>query len=103
MSLFVVEGQTAPIHYRLLADNVAYPLVGSTVTLVARNSNGTVKTFNGTVSIVDGNSGWVSFAPDAADLVATDYVYHVRFRVVRADGKIEFFPTGEPELWVVQK
>lgn len=103
MSLFVVEGQTAPIDYQILADGSAYSLVGSTVTVVGRKHNGTAISWAGSVTVTDAAQGEVRFSPDAADLVAADHVYYIRFRVVRTDGKIEYFPTGEPESWVVQK
>lgn len=103
MALFVVEGQTAPIDYKLLADNAAYNLTGCTVTLVAYKSSGSLHTFTGTVAIASAVGGTVQFSPTSTDLVATDLAYFIRFRVVRGDGKVEFFPTGVPESWVVQK
>lgn len=103
MSLFLVEGQTAPVDYKLLADGAAYDLTGCTVTTVARTSAGAVKTLAGSTAVLVAASGTVRFSPDAADLVASDFMLRVRFKVTRADSKIEFFPTGEPESWVVQK
>lgn len=103
MSIFVVQGQTAPIDYQILADGSVYSLVGSTVTIDALKQNGSATTWTGSVSVTDAAQGKVRFSPEAADLVEADHVYHVRFRVVRSDGKVEYFPTGERELWVVQK
>lgn len=103
MALFVVEGQTAPVDYQLFADGAAYNLTGCTVSLVAYKIGGTTKTFVGTAAVLSAAQGTVRFSPDVADLLAIDQGYYVRFRVVRADGKVEFFPTGVPESWVVQK
>lgn len=103
MSLFVVEGQTAPVDYRLLADGVAYDLSGCTVATVARTNAGAAKVLAGSTSILVPASGTVRFSPDALDFVASDFILRIRFRVTRADSKIEFFPTGEPETWVIQK
>lgn len=103
MSLFVVEGQTAPVDYKLLADGVAYDLTGCTVETVARTSSGAVKTLTGSTAVLVAASGTVRFSPGAADFVASDFLLRVRFKVTRADSKIEFFPTGEPESWVIQK
>lgn len=103
MSLFIVEGQTAPVDYRILADGVAYDLSGCTVSTVARTHAGATKVLAGSTAVLVAASGTVRFSPDAADFVASDFMLRVRFRVTRADSKIEFFPTGEPESWVIQK
>lgn len=103
MSLFLVEGQTAPVDYKLLADGVAYDLSGCTVATIARTSAGAAKTLAGTTAVLVAASGTVRFSPDAADFVAADFTLQVRFKVTRADSKIEFFPTGQPESWVIQK
>ena len=103
MSLFLVEGQTAPVDYKLLADGAAYDLTGCTVAITARTRVGAVKTLAGTMAVLVEASGTVRFSPDAADFVAADFTLQVRFKVTRADGKIEFFPTGQPEFWVIQK
>jgi len=103
MAQFIVEGQTAPVDYRLLADNSAYNLTGCTVSLTAFTFSGAAKTFAGVVSVPNAANGEVRFSPDAADFLSSDRQYRIRFRVVRADAKIEFFPTGEAEVWVVQR
>lgn len=103
MSLFLVEGQTAPVDYKLLADGAAYDLTGCTVTTIARTNAGAAKTLAGSTTVLVAASGTVRFSPDAADFVASDFMLRVRFKVTRADSKIEFFPTGEPESWVIQK
>lgn len=103
MAQFLVEGQTAPVDYRLLADGVAYDLTGCTVTTIARTHAGMLKTLAGSTVVLVAASGTVRFSPDAGDLVATDFMLHVRFKVTRADSKIEFFPTRDPESWVIQK
>ena len=103
MAYFVVEGETAPIDCQLVGDLVPYSLVGCTVAITALKMNGTVKTLVGTVSVTDAAAGKVRFSPDAADFVAADNIYRIRFMVTTAGGKIEPFPRGERENWVVQK
>ena len=103
MSLFVVEGQTAPIDCALYADGVVYSLVGCTVTTIATLLSGGAKTLAGTTSVTDAAAGKVRFSPDAADFLSAEFGYKIRFRVVRADSKIEFWPTGERETWIVLK
>lgn len=90
MALFVVEGQTAPVDYQLLADGAAYNLTGCTVTTVARRfSTGADKMLAGSTAILVEASGTVRFFPDAADFVFADVGLYIRFKVVRADAKID--------------
>lgn len=102
MPLDVVAGQTAPIDYQLTADGAAFDLTGCTVTLLARTQAGATVTFTGTVALLDEDQGKVRFSPAANDLVESAVQYFVRFRIVRADSKIDFFPTGEREVWHVR-
>jgi hypothetical protein len=106
MAIGVVAGQTAEVDYQLLSDDAAYPLTGCTVETVAYKLTGSGAqdvSFAGTTEITDSSAGEVRFLPDPNDFNFADKKYKVRFKVTRADGKIEFFPGGEAEEWVVRK
>lgn len=103
MAISLVEGQTAPVDYQLLADGEAYNLGGCTVSLSAFLLGGTAKTFTGTVSTLDSATGKVRFLPDATDLLAAETGMRIRFKVVRADTKVEYFPSGMAEVWYINK
>lgn len=103
MALDIVQGQTAPIYYQLLADGVAYPLTGCTVTVVALLASGTTVTWTGVLTVTSETLGKVKFVPASTDFSADHSKYLVRFRVVRADAGIEYFPNGSAEVWTVRR
>ena len=102
MALNIVAGQTAPIVYQLFADGVAYPLTGCTVEIDALKQTGATAGWDGTLAVTDSANGEVTYSPAADDFVADASKYLVRFKVTRADGKIEYFPTGSREVWTVR-
>ena len=102
MALNIVQGQTAPIVYQLLADGVAYSLTGCTVEMDATKQTGAAVAGTGTLAVTDAADGEVTFSPAAADFDDADSRYLVRFKVTRADSKIEYFPSGSREVWTVR-
>lgn len=105
MSIFVVSGQTAPIDYQCKADGANYNLTGCTVTIDAVKLSGAAAPFHGdAVDITDAAAGKVRWTPgDTSDLASADSMYRIRFKVVRGDGKIEYFPNIQREDWIVQQ
>lgn len=103
MALNIVEGQTAPVVYRLLADGGTYSLSGCTVAIEAMTQAGADVAWTGVLTVSDAANGEVSFAPAAGDFLATANKYLVRFAVTRSDSKIEYFPSGNREVWTVRK
>lgn len=95
----LVEGWTETVTFTLKADGDIIDLTGRTVTMRARDKNGNDPAFVGKVSIIDADGGVVGFTPDAADLLAAESPYTIRFKIL-GDGY--FVPNGEPITLVVR-
>lgn len=96
-----VEGWTERIRYQLKSDGVVQPLTGMTVTMNAYDRTGTAVTWTGVAGIDDILEGIVYFDPAAADLVAADSPYQIRWKVTDGLGKVAFYPKDDPEEWPV--
>lgn len=102
MALNIVQGQTAPIAYQLLADGEAYDLTGCTVQIEALKPSGHDPEWSGTLAVTSAAEGEVTFSPASGDFDATPGKYLIRFKVTRADTKVEYFPSGNREVWTVR-
>lgn len=94
-----VEGETATRVYTLLNNGVAHDLTGATVTLEARDKNGTDVAIAGTVAIASAAAGTVTYSPHSSDLTVARSPLRVHFKVTLA-GKDAYFP-AEPDSWRV--
>jgi len=73
-----------------------------TVAIVAREADGTEISMSGSLTVTDAANGVVRFAPAAGDIErdrATQY--SVRWRVTDATSKVSFFPSADPERWII--
>lgn len=99
-----VEGETASRIYQLTEDGGAANLTGLTMTLVliARDGVTEIDTIGDVTSEGDPTSGQVRFAPDAADLTASQSPLLVRFKATNGSA-VKYFPKGLPGRFVVRK
>jgi len=97
----LVQGWTDPINHVLLIDGVPLDLTGKTVALLVYDKNDVAVAYTGTVSVPDATAGKVRFSPAAADLLAANAPYKIRWRVTSA-GKVAFFPNKQPWQWNVR-
>ena len=71
--------------------------------LVALLASGTTATWTGVLTVTSEALGKVKFVPASTDFSADHSKYLVRFRVVRADAGVEYFPNGSAEVWTVRR
>ena len=102
MSRNLTPGWTEDIDYILAVDGTAQDLTDMTVAMIARDSEDTLLTLAGAVSVVDASAGQVRFSPAAADIIVANQPYRIRFKVTDTESKIAYFPNKEPELWYVR-
>jgi hypothetical protein len=74
-----------------------------TITLVLTSAaTGAAVDTVGDVAWLSPVDGTVRYSPDSADLTAAGSPYNVRWKVVDANGLIDFFPDGVADRWVVR-
>lgn len=96
----VVEGWTGPLAFQLLAAGVPANLTGQTVTMSVRDK--ALQPVTGfTVAVVSPTDGRVSVEPPAG-LLRSSSPYTVRFKVTDAQNRHVFFPSDEPDTWIVR-
>lgn len=98
----VVEGWTSPIDITLLTRGEKPPntMAGMTVDIVLEDRDGNTIETAGDVSIQDTDNWIVRVTFDAADLIPGNY--YGRIKVIDAFGGVSYFPSGEPDIWVVK-
>jgi len=102
MPLSLIQGETAPIQYQLLADGVAADLTGATVAISITDRRGIEASSTGTVSVVDSTDGQVTFTPaTTGDFTRARSPYSVRFTVETPSGTVYFPNAATPEYWIV--
>lgn len=99
----IVEGQTAPLDWLLRANAVPQNLTDMTVTAVLKTAAGKVVSTTDDVTVYGTTGGLVRLNPDAVDFRAYRSPYTLRFRVEDVDGKVAYFPSGEPITIMVRK
>ena len=93
----IVEGETDPFILPLEEDGVALVGTGLTVTdLMITGREGTAVTTATKFAWAVQASGTITFSPAAADFVAAKSPYKVRVKLTDGNGKIRFYPNGEP-------
>jgi hypothetical protein len=97
----LVQGWTERVKTQLFADGAAFNLTGFTVAMVVYTENGSIFAPAGTSGVDTAATGIVYFDPSAADLMAVNSPYLVRWKVTDSGGKSAFFPNGAAEQWVV--
>lgn len=90
-TLDLVEGWTSAIDFTLESNGAAANLTGAAVEM---EFDGTAA--SGTVDIVSPLTGRVRYSPADGDLSEQREPYDVRFKVTDGDGKVTYFPNGEP-------
>jgi hypothetical protein len=91
--------QTFTLKSKATADAAAaaVDLTGASIELEVEDVTGATVTLGGTASIVTASAGTVQYAPDGAESAG---IYHVRWKVTAADGKIEYYPRDKlPSVW----
>jgi hypothetical protein len=103
MQYEVVIGWTAPIDIVLLSkgQTPSGTMVGMTAALILQDQTGTILPTTSDVTIPDTSQWIVRYTPDSADLI--EGTYRGRVRVTDGSGGIAFFPSGEPDTWIVRK
>jgi hypothetical protein len=99
----VVAGWTADIDFDLKSMGTipTGTMAGMSVTLVLTDRDtGVAIPTTGDCSIVDATNWIVRYTPDSTDLIAG--TYHGRFKVTDASTKVAYFPSGEPDIWLVR-
>ena len=103
MAQILVEGWTERITYQLGADGAAPNLTGMTCVLLLYDKNRALKTYAGASGIETAATGIVYFDPTAADLVASQSPYSIRWKVTDGSGKVSYFPNADAAVWYVRK
>src|SRR3989337_1754637 len=99
-----VEGWTIPRDFILKVDGAVQDLTGMTITLVAKDKDGTAITFSGTATIVSPpTDGKVRYSPGAADLTVARSPIAVRWKVRDAASKDQFHPNELEDIWTVHR
>lgn len=101
--LEINEGWTDDLDFQLTANGVAVNLTGMTVTLELKGNDDVAVDTAGDVTVFDAADGKVRYNPDGADLVNAKNPYRAHWKVDDGGGKIAFFPSGKPDLWIVHK
>ena len=101
----LIEGQTAPIKTRLLANGEGLDITGlADPEIVACRLDGTTITLAGTITVVEAGTGKIQFDPNAADLLEVNSPMKVRYKVTDGAGDIAYFPGNEEaDTWNVVK
>lgn len=99
----LVEGWTGNIDFTLLADGTAANLTGCSLELILRDRAGSQIDTSSDASIQVAASGTVRYTPDSTDLAAAGSPYSARWKVTDGSAKVTYFPSGEPDRWVVWK
>ena len=105
MTEYFVDGWTLPIEYHLYSCGDPVNLAGATVTLQAYGVGDTLLTMAGSVVVTSSTGGVVEFRPSTggADLTQARAIIRVRFKLVDSNSKVSYFPSCEPETWVVRR
>jgi hypothetical protein len=94
----VVEGWTKRLTFTLQTDGAAFNGTGMTISnLYITNARGVPIDTAGDFGWVSAAAGTVYYDPDAADFVAGDGPYTVRYEVTDGAGKVVFFPNGQAD------
>jgi len=99
----VVEGQTAPLDWLLKANGSPQNLTDMTVTAVLKTAAGKIVATSDDVNVIGTTGGLVRLSPDAVDFRSYRSPYTLRFRVEDVDGKVAYFPSGDPAVIIVRK
>jgi uncharacterized phiE125 gp8 family phage protein len=100
--LKLVEGHTGVIDEVLKSNGEAVNLTGMTVELMLQTALGALVDTAGNVTVPTPLAGVVRYAPDAADLLATQTPHVARWKVTDGNGHVVFFPSDAGEVWEVQ-
>lgn len=105
MTEFFVDGHTGVLEYQLLSCGVAQNLTGATVSLVAAGVGDVALTMTGTVVVTSATGGIVEFRPSTGggDLTQARGPIRVRFKVVDGNSRVTYFPSEDPETWIVKR
>lgn len=99
-----VEGWTVPRDFILKVDGVIQDLTGLSVSLLAKDKDGTAITFTGTLAIVSpATQGKIRFSPAATDLTVARSPIAVRWRVRDTSSKDQFHPNEAEDIWLVHR
>lgn len=98
----LVEGWTSPIDITLLTRGEKPPntMAGMTVEILLEDREGNALETTGDLSIQDTDNWIVRFTPDEADLIPGNY--YGRIKVTDEFGGNSYFPSGDPDIWVVK-
>lgn len=102
MSIELVEGWTAAIEFHLKTAGSAQDLTGATVVLSLFDREGVQVCTTGAVTLTSSTGGKLTYTPSTCDLNADRSPYSARFKVTDAGSKVSFFPSAEPDEWVVR-
>ena len=103
MTIDLVAGWTSAIDFMLIARG-ALPngtMFGHTAELILMDDSGNQVTTTGDVEIADPTNWVVRYTPDATDLIPGNY--YGRFKITDAAGGVAYFPSGEPDLWIIRR
>lgn len=100
----IVEGWTGRLTFTLMTDGVAFVGTGFTITnLYITDARGRAIDTTGDFGWVSAAAGTVYYDPDAADFVAGNGPYTVRYEVTDGASKVVFFPNGQADQILVRK
>ena len=97
----IAAGTTSTFYFQLLNEGVPIDLTDFTVTLLLAGSDGVAISPAGTLTVLAGSNGVVSYAPAVVDISTALSPFKVRWVLTEDTGIVSYIPNAYRDEWDV--